>query len=60
MIIIVQTQINTVQEMKNANLKKQGHSTIAKGHRQRDVKDKNLQALFEDHTVHTATMTTQK
>ena len=43
-------------------MKKQGHSTIAKGCRQRDMKNKNLQALFEDHTrcVHTATMTTQK
>jgi hypothetical protein len=43
-------------------MKKQGHSTIARGCRQRDIKDKNLQALFEDRTrcVHIATMTTQK
>ena len=41
------------------HMKKQGHSTIAKGCRQRDMKDKILQALFEDRTrcVHTATMT---
>jgi len=43
-------------------MKKQRHSTIAKGCRQRDTKDENLQVLLEDRTrcVHTATMTTQK
>ena len=33
------------------HMKKQGHSTIAKGCRQRDMKDKILQALFEDRTI---------
>jgi hypothetical protein len=65
MIIIVQTQIYTLQENEGRQLqrmKKQEHSTIVRGCRQRDMKDKNLQALFDDRTrcMHTATMTTQK
>lgn len=57
MIIIVQTGIGGRQLQR---MKKQDKPL--KGYRQRDMKDKNLQALFEDRTrcVHTATMTTQK